>query len=166
MSLDKVLPTTYKGVRFKSRTEARWAVFFELCGYTWAYEPEGVKLSTGETYLPDFYLLGFRLWVEVKSDHEELSETTIQKSKQLAVDTGRDAIILRGQPGVGAHLYFDCFQADHRCFAEWFSNEDGDLRLKIDDKNPIGIQTVWDADATATLEMARGHVFPESRPNR
>lgn len=31
--------TTYHGVTFRSRLEARWAAFFDLVGWEWEYEP-------------------------------------------------------------------------------------------------------------------------------
>lgn len=37
----KAIETEYKGYRFRSRPEARWAVFFDACGVKWDYEPEG-----------------------------------------------------------------------------------------------------------------------------
>jgi len=50
-------PTTYKGVRFKSRLEARWAIFLDHCPdvYSWKYEPQTFyNRATGWTYTPDF----------------------------------------------------------------------------------------------------------------
>ena len=38
----KPIPTVYKGYRFRSRLEARWAVFFDACGAKWEYEPEDI----------------------------------------------------------------------------------------------------------------------------
>ncbi len=35
------IETKYKGCRFRSRLEARWAVFFDALGLEWWYEPEG-----------------------------------------------------------------------------------------------------------------------------
>lgn len=32
-------PTYYKGIRFRSRLEARWAAFFDVIGWKWEYEP-------------------------------------------------------------------------------------------------------------------------------
>ncbi|MDR3571756.1 MAG: hypothetical protein P4L81_06215 [Candidatus Pacebacteria bacterium] len=54
----KAIETSYKGYRFRSRLEARWAVFFETLGVEWKYEPEGFELSDGTRYLPDFWLPG------------------------------------------------------------------------------------------------------------
>lgn len=50
------IQTEYKGYRFRSRLEARWAVFFDACGVEWEYEPEGYECSNGVRYLPDFLL--------------------------------------------------------------------------------------------------------------
>ena len=52
----RVIETEYKGYRFRSRLEARWAVFFDACGVRWEYEPEGYVLHNGQCYLPDFLL--------------------------------------------------------------------------------------------------------------
>ena len=35
-----VKPTKYAGILFRSRLEARWAVFFDALGISWEYEPE------------------------------------------------------------------------------------------------------------------------------
>lgn len=52
----KSIDTYYNGNYFRSRLEARWAYFFDLCGVKYLYEPEGFKNNNGEMYLPDFYL--------------------------------------------------------------------------------------------------------------
>jgi len=68
----KPIETVYKGYRFRSRLEARWAIFFDACGVDWEYEPEGYDLGGGRYYLPDFLLHGVTgrvegdLYVEVK----------------------------------------------------------------------------------------------------
>lgn len=58
------IPTTYAGVRFRSRLEARWAVFFDSLGIDWRYEHEGH--AAGRWYLCDFYLPEFDVWIEIK----------------------------------------------------------------------------------------------------
>lgn len=64
----KAIETKYKGYRFRSRLEARWAVFFDALGLEWEYEPEGYDLGDLGWYLPDFYLPEEKIWVEVKPD--------------------------------------------------------------------------------------------------
>jgi hypothetical protein len=66
----KPIETIYKGYRFRSRGEARWAVFFDAVGLPYDYEKEGFVLDDGTKYLPDFWLPSLKLWVEVKSDIE------------------------------------------------------------------------------------------------
>jgi hypothetical protein len=63
--LIKAIETIYNGYRFRSRLEARWAVFFDALGVDYEYEPEGFELSCGR-YLPDFFLKDFDVYVEVK----------------------------------------------------------------------------------------------------
>jgi hypothetical protein len=64
----KAIETIYKGYRFRSRLEARWAVFFDAVGVPFEYEKEGFDLGKGAWYLPDFWLPSLKLWVEIKSE--------------------------------------------------------------------------------------------------
>jgi len=59
------IPTLYRGTRFRSRTEARWAVLFDELGWGWVYEPRDLA-----GYIPDFILRldEAPLLVEVKGD--------------------------------------------------------------------------------------------------
>ena len=62
----KAIETRYGGCRFRSRLEARWAVFFDACDIKWEYEPEGFILDDGTKYLPDFYLTDLDTYIEIK----------------------------------------------------------------------------------------------------
>lgn len=62
----KAIETVYNGYRFRSRLEARWAVFFDTLGVTYEYEPEGYELDDGTRYLPDFYFPEWACFGEVK----------------------------------------------------------------------------------------------------
>jgi hypothetical protein len=56
------ITTTYRGIEYRSRLEARWAAFFKGLGWQTTYEP-----FDGEGYIPDFLIHGERpLLVEVK----------------------------------------------------------------------------------------------------
>lgn len=50
----KPIETEYGGYKFRSRLEARWAVFFDAFGIKYEYEPEGFVFEDGTRYLPDF----------------------------------------------------------------------------------------------------------------
>ena len=64
-----VIQTIYRGYRFRSQLEAKWAFFFDMLQVEWVYEPEGFTVHTdgrSVCYLPDFYLPATDTWVEVK----------------------------------------------------------------------------------------------------
>ena len=67
----KAIETEYNGYKFRSRLEARWAVFFDVGKIRYEYEPEGFVLPDGTHYLPDFYLPDYDTYVEVKRDTAE-----------------------------------------------------------------------------------------------
>ena len=74
----KAIETVYNGYKFRSRLEARWAVFFDAAGIRYEYEPEGFEVNiSGEEkimYLPDFYLPDFDVYAEVKPSKQKLYE--------------------------------------------------------------------------------------------
>jgi len=78
----KAIETKYKGYRFRSRLEARWAVFFDTLEMPWEYEKEGFDLD-GLWYLPDFWLPKNQLWVEIKGEVDD------KAAKNLLLQCGR-----------------------------------------------------------------------------
>lgn len=91
----KAIETKYKGCRFRSRLEARWAVFFDALGVVWEYEPEGYELGGGMRYLPDFWLPEFQMYVEIKPVRpDELSTTKAAKLR----DGGKAVWLIWGPP--------------------------------------------------------------------
>ncbi|MEN6431157.1 MAG: hypothetical protein ABFC80_10015 [Coriobacteriales bacterium] len=100
----KALETHYRGYRFRSRTEARWAVFFDhpTIEIEWEYEPEGYRLPGGELYLPDFWLPQVSMFAEVKPgrsrSHAEIKSGERAKAVDLALVTGKPVLILDGPP--------------------------------------------------------------------
>jgi hypothetical protein len=83
----KPIDTYYKGYKFRSKLEARWALFFDALGLDWVYESEGYQLTNGEWYLPDFWIrnLAGGMFAEVKPN----SDSDVSKSRQLAKDSGK-----------------------------------------------------------------------------
>jgi hypothetical protein len=65
----KAIQTQYNNHLFRSRLEAKWAIFFDEMGIKWEYEPEGFKLDNGIVYVPDFYLPGLGVYIEIKHDY-------------------------------------------------------------------------------------------------
>lgn len=87
----KAIETIYNGYRFRSRLEARWAVFFHHAGIPFEYEKEGYDLDSAGWYLPDFWLPDLELWVEIKPS--VITEDAETKIKALAAETGYWAML-------------------------------------------------------------------------
>jgi hypothetical protein len=92
----KAIETVYRGYRFRSRLEARYAVFFDVLGVRWEYEPQGFDLGPAGWYLPDFWLPDLRMWAEVKA--EALDEQELAKARALANGTNAEVLQLVGTP--------------------------------------------------------------------
>jgi hypothetical protein len=96
----RAIETSYAGCRFRSRLEARWAVFFDHMGITWEYEAEGFELSSGERYLPDFR---FPLWpgscAEVKGSQDQL-DADAPRMRKFATEAPSHLLVLGPIPRV------------------------------------------------------------------
>lgn len=101
MSEIKAIETHYEGCRFRSRLEARWAVFFNALGLTWSYEPQGFELGAG-SYLPDFHIATWSAYIEIKPTLDA-AEPDYPKYRELAASQGCAVLLLVGEPGPGVH---------------------------------------------------------------
>lgn len=94
----KPIETVYRGHRFRSRLEARWAVFFSRLGIGWQYEPEGFRLHGDVYYLPDFYLPDDHLWVEIKPGPGHPDDETCAKAEMFRDCSGNAIVVICGDP--------------------------------------------------------------------
>jgi hypothetical protein len=94
----KAVQTPYKGYRFRSRAEARFAVFLDSLGVKWDYELETVDLAEKGWYLPDFWLPEFTVWIEIKGADPTFDEQ--QKARALAILSENPVYIFYGGMGV------------------------------------------------------------------
>lgn len=84
----KAIETLYAGCRFRSRLEARWAVFLDHLGVRWDYEAEGYDTPAGP-YLPDFLLyLPEPTLFEVKPENADYDERWSYMPHRLVVACG------------------------------------------------------------------------------
>jgi hypothetical protein len=153
----KPIETRYQGCRFRSRLEARWAVFFDALKIEWQYEAEGFVLEDGTRYLPDFFLPKFDqgLWVEVKPTNENF-----EKAYEFARSGGR-ILLADGTPMCKQYTVLDgaeveannCFydkyisgthREEHRMFWSCGSDEE---------------QARWNPDVARAVEAARSARF-------
>ncbi len=89
----KIIETYYNGNRFRSRLEARWAVFLDAVGLGFRYEQEGFDLY-GVWYLPDFWLPALDCWLEIKPVVPMKPEQ--DKARRLAQASGKRVYVLFG----------------------------------------------------------------------
>lgn len=122
----RVIETVYQGCRFRSRLEARWAVFFDALAVPWEYEREGFDLGLGPKfgrawYLPDFWLPEQQCWIEIKGDQPSELETA--KAEALALATNFPVYVFFGslpRPDSISH------ETDSAFLIEPFDFEDGE----------------------------------------
>lgn len=138
----RAITTRYKGYAFRSRLEARFAVYFDHLGITWDYEPEGFELGNGLRYLPDFWLPDLRLWVEIKPSYPD--KAGIEKATRLGQEH-HAVIMFCGPPGAEHHdsnLFFGWDSGESGAGfmpargAGWFAHVDGELALEIGGAGP------------------------------
>lgn len=130
-----VVRQQYNGIQFRSRLEARWAVWFDVMQIPYVYEPEGVILWRGGVYLPDFYLPRHHGGVFVEVKPNEFTEEEKKKCRMLCRMSNQHVIMLDSAPepviypcymwgGINdgepfetdVILHFDCTQSERRFF--------------------------------------------------
>jgi hypothetical protein len=115
------IPTVYNGRQYRSRLEAKWAAFFELCDWPVEYEP----VDLGD-WSPDFSIKGAHgpILVEIKPIQSPDKET-ITKMHQAAMkaDFAGEMLLLGVAPFDGYLGWLDdntgCDDDGHR-FVPWF----------------------------------------------
>jgi len=101
-------PTEYKGITFRSKTEAVYARMFDLIGWVWEYEPE----VPGWPHNPDFLVGARRLGhtclavIEVKPSRPTKAYLARIKKAAAAHCEGfrHVAIVLYGNPWEGSEV--------------------------------------------------------------
>jgi hypothetical protein len=116
----KPIATLYNGYLFRSRLEARWAVFFDTLDIAYEYEKEGYDLGTAGWYLPDFWLPVQKCWIEIKG--ADPTEGDLAKVKGLALAGKVPVWLFKGPPNY--HADDDAFYTDYRINAEAFFFEE------------------------------------------
>lgn len=137
----KAIETHYNGYKFRSRLEARWAVFFDSAGIEWKYEQEGFTLPNGKCYLPDFYLPNVKgragnngIYVEVKGKMTDEDFEKVELFSGISKDRNwfpcsqeerhGFPIICVGEIPLNSHCYDITYCKDERFWNAW--TVDGD----------------------------------------
>ena len=140
----KAIDTEYKGYKFRSRLEARFAVYLDALSASWEYEKEGYALPVNGNYLPDFLVTSFPkcdrpFWLEVKATQPTRKE--IYKLRELCVLTKTPGAFFIGsttQAGRQISTFSAIAQHDGD-YCGWyvegaFSHTQADLPVYIEDE--------------------------------
>jgi hypothetical protein len=116
------IETKYRGETFKSRMEARWAVFFDTLDVEWTYEVCQYESPTAGRYTPDFLVrAGSELALaEVKPEWPTGME--VHKFRAASGKSGLPVAILIGTPAF--KHYWTVTENDEKLVFVW---SDGDL---------------------------------------
>ncbi len=124
----KPIETIYKGFRFRSRIEARWATFYDSLGIEWEYEKEGYDLGNGILYLPDFYIPHLDCFIEIKGeypgqkDQDKISILAQESKKNVYVFTGQIEIPYGEKYNPDKSFVYSCF-VDNNIYCVSWDNE-------------------------------------------
>lgn len=161
----RAIETEYNGYRFRSRLEARWAVFFDEAGIKYQYELEGYELPNGTRYLPDFFLPDFDTYVEVKGDREGAWDD-IRRAMKMIVWGGpiKRILILSDIPTNfdGGMWHFPCLYWDGASDQVWVGwwffyddyEEDGKCRGHISSAEYFPPWTIWEDGRISSFKRA------------
>lgn len=103
----KAIPTTYHGIEFRSKLEAKYAQAFDRLGIVWEYEGHGFRFDDGTYYCPDFYMPNIDTYFEVKGVMDTASERKLNmlaaEKKNVVVGKPNGNIVtnLAGMWGMG-----------------------------------------------------------------
>lgn len=142
----KAIETHYNGYRFRSRLEARWAVFFDAAGIPYEYEPEGYVLSDGTCYLPDFYLPSLHMYLEIKHSNIQREER-LEAMKKLEELFDGDCFKEEGNGIVVALAIGEPFEYDTYCYCHFGVKKENSFKSWFDfyfAKGTVGYSITYD----------------------
>lgn len=134
------IPTVYRGRRYRSRLEARWAAFFDILGWQHEYEPRDLG-----KWSPDFAVWGrradFPLLVEVKPI-TSWDRSTARKMADACAGSELLYLLVGSQPEInGAQCGLGWLGREHLYEAIWTEAMLGIDSLGRPDINPNDCET-------------------------
>lgn len=113
----KAVPTEYKGVRFRSKSEACFAMYLDHYNVLWEYEPKELALECG--YVPDFRIIRH----SAKAFYCEL----IEYKPSMATDTYLH-VVMEKLLLLSNHVAMECYPA---VFMGSFWNNDAASQCEV-----------------------------------
>jgi len=133
------IETTYNGIKFRSRLEARWAMFFDMIHVRWNYEPEGFT-NGDECYLPDFVLYNVALrddalpvYIEIKPESFTESQYKEWFTKNLVLFNGTPKQFIWGNCDSSGG--FQLYPWWDNCMRIWKCVKCGRMKIEFHERN-------------------------------
>lgn len=140
------IPTTFDGVKYKSQTEAKWAVFFNRLGVEFTYEPRPFNITQTNKYTPDFYVKDFKAVIEVKPDDRNIVLKEAHKIAMLRLNLkAHNVWLIMGPPDATKNNIIDMSCNDRtpehwrqrRSVTEYLTAPETHFRILEDRRNPF-----------------------------
>lgn len=134
----KAKPVRYNGIPMRSKTEGKWARFFDIMGMPYEYE-----MHSGDGYLPDFKLsqLSFDsspifapVYFEAKGEHAV--DDCVDKINKFC-NNGSNVVVLSYGFPMDYHAYEVAYSQKPFCYSNYFSF-DGNRRKIVVFQKDIG----------------------------
>lgn len=100
----QAIPEILFGVGFRSRLEARFAIFFTALGVEWEYERAPVHIA-GRPRWPDYWLPTQQVWAEIKPEGVPPDQAM---AAACAEETGCSLLWISGSPRWGSYSISLC----------------------------------------------------------
>lgn len=162
----KAIETRYRSFLFRSRLEARWAAFFDLCNWRWGYEPPELP-----GWIPDFVLGEHPLLVEVRPYfdshlwHDRCEAIMASGCRERVILLGADPVWLSAENSISDAPHVGWLHVPVLVEKEWesyltdlhFGVTDGNGRLGVTPLDDAWDSAVWKCNGKA------GRVFLNER---
>jgi len=163
------IPTKYNGITFRSRLEARWAMFFDYLKLKWEYEPEGYfldkphKYDAELMYLPDFLVRtpqNKEMWIEVKPFTTTKNDKFDKFKQNISWETR--SMMVCGTPSDVLEKHYVCprcgFFLDKKefygCYPDWYAF----YCEHCDNETGWGIHDIEKGVLETPFRLHKGHV--------
>ena len=131
--------SVYKDIIFRSKAEAKWAIFLNYLNIGFEYEFKKIR-GNNFLYIPDFWLPQQKIWIEVKNgdvtEEEKIKAVELSKQEENPVFIfNRFPIIQRfsdpfdGESTINELSDFQIFWANSRICKEFFIGKPLNLKL-------------------------------------
>jgi hypothetical protein len=158
----KAIPTFYKGIQYRSKLEAKWALFFHLLNIPFEYEPQAFQLGK-VGYLPDFYipkwnnLTDFETFIEIKPRMRKAPYIWRSKCNELASKHQKITMLFTGDPS-NHSIYLFGFSKELSRRKGTFKELQGMLCIQTPGLN-MGLKKIENAHLQTIQALVKSHKF-------